>query len=361
MRAAAYVLPAALSITLAAGCGSERDAVARDEPRPEIGPTVPVGERGNGIGGIAVGPGGVWVATGGGCKGSVSRIDPGTNEVVASAPVGEVYDVAVAAGAVWALVAEPCSPVRPEVELLRLDSASLRVATRIPLDVTREGRLPDHPFGLAAGEGSVWVGLNFGPTAGEIVRIDPRTNTIAARVDAAGHVGEMAVGAGFVWFVSHPEWTDETRVRSASLYRIDPATNERSAALVDRELADLGGSEVGPVLAAGRDGVWVRAHEESYPHGPVALQIDARTTEVTRRPLPQTRWFSPLAESETGLWFLGDGLSRLDSRTPRIAQSVKLDVTVGDAAYDAESGTLWLAALTLRSEDRGAVVRVELP
>jgi hypothetical protein len=37
------------------------------------------------------------------------------------------------------------------------------------------------------------------------------------------------------------------------------------------------------------------------------------------------------------------------------------DESIGDAAYDSATGTVWPAALTLDSRERGAVVRVDLP
>jgi virginiamycin B lyase len=48
---------------------------------------------------IAVGEGAVWVANQG--DGTVSRIDPATNEVTASVPAEGCWNVAVGGGQVW--------------------------------------------------------------------------------------------------------------------------------------------------------------------------------------------------------------------------------------------------------------------
>jgi hypothetical protein len=344
----AWLLTAAL---LAAGCGAE--AAPQAPPRPVVHPAVEVGPPGHGIEAIAAGREGVWVALTAGCDGMLARVGGPT------IPLEEIpFGVAVAHGSVWALV-ERC----PETELavLRIDPGSGEVVARIPLDMRRGGRRPDFAPELVAGEGAVWAGVEFGQTAGEIVRIDPASNAVAARIDAGGYVGEMAAGGGFLWFLSHPEWTDETRVMSASLHRIDPRTNEREGPLVDRELIDLGGSMIAPVLAAGDGAVWLRGHEESPPHGPVAIRVDARTKEVERRPLTPRRWFHPLAETDSGLWALGAGLFRLDPDSLAPGRPFALDEPIGDAAYDPASGTVWLSALTLDARERGAVVRVELP
>lgn len=52
---------------------------------------------------LAVGAGAVWVANSG--DGTVSRIDPRTNHVIATIPVGHrPQGIAIAAGAVWVTV-----------------------------------------------------------------------------------------------------------------------------------------------------------------------------------------------------------------------------------------------------------------
>jgi hypothetical protein len=78
-------------------------------------------------------------------------------------------------------------------------------------------------FDVAVGEGAVWVARHTGgdPTdqAGEIVRIDPETDRVLARMPLE-RVGPIAAGEGGVWVATYP---DADGV--ASLVRIDPSTN----------------------------------------------------------------------------------------------------------------------------------------
>lgn len=60
-------------------------------------------------------------------------------------------------------------------------------------------RLRELPDALASGFGSIWVG---GTGRQEIVRVNARTNKIAARIPVGGFVADVASGARKVWAVS---------------------------------------------------------------------------------------------------------------------------------------------------------------
>jgi virginiamycin B lyase len=76
------------------------DTVSRIDPRTnQVVATIPVGSSPSGV---AVGEGSVWVANSG--DGTVSQIHAQTNELVGTIPIGEVpIDVAAGEGAVWVL------------------------------------------------------------------------------------------------------------------------------------------------------------------------------------------------------------------------------------------------------------------
>jgi YVTN family beta-propeller protein len=93
---------------------------------------------------IAFGPSGVWVANT--QNDSVSRIDPGTNGVTTTIPVG------------------------------------------------------DSPAGLAVTEDAVWVTNTVG---GTISRIDPSTGTVEEIEIGAGPDGIAVATDGTVWFTTH--------------------------------------------------------------------------------------------------------------------------------------------------------------
>jgi DNA-binding beta-propeller fold protein YncE len=74
--------------------------------------------------------------------------------------------------------------------LTRVDPATNTVVATIPVG--------QNPRFLAVGEGSVWT-LNQGD--GTISRVDIKTNTLTTSIEAGlpGGGGEIAVGAGSVW------------------------------------------------------------------------------------------------------------------------------------------------------------------
>lgn len=307
------------------------------------------------ISAVATGQGGVWVG-GGGCSGSVSRIDPESSEVSAKIRVGFVVDVAVGEGAVWAL-GGVCPGGRfpvTEYALFRIDPGTDELAATIPLDVSAEDRHVEITQHLAAGEGGVWVPLRLSATSGEILRIDPRTNEVAARIPTRGAPGEIAVGAGAVWVLSHRELTEQATGagKGSSLLRLDPRTNEVRSTLAHGELAVPGGSDLPPLMAVGDGTVWV----SGVGAGPVAFRVDVPTNEVARVEVDTDR-FHPFAVADGGVWLLrrigqSATLSRFSSETLEVDETVEGGRGF-DAAFDPASRSFWLA-------DQRSVVRVDL-
>jgi YVTN family beta-propeller protein len=133
---------------------------------------------------------GVWVSNCG--DGTVSRINPTTNTVVATIPTGNCpFDLGALADSVWV--------VNADNQVSRIDPATNKVIATIhaPLALC-----PD-PFcfdfrGLGTGAGAVWVTSH----RSSVLRIDPATN----RITGAVRVGPccfslrgVAVGFGSVW------------------------------------------------------------------------------------------------------------------------------------------------------------------
>src|SRR5262245_44460045 len=67
------------------------------------------------------------------------------------------------------------------------------------------------PYNVAEGFGSVWVTVNGG-----LIRIDPASGAVAARIDVGGRPWGVATGGGAVWIANETDGT---------VSRIDPATN----------------------------------------------------------------------------------------------------------------------------------------
>ena len=208
------------------------NSVVRIDPATnEVVATIGVGRAPSGL---AVGAGAVWVSRR--SDGAVVRIDPAANRVVATIPVGRAPGaMAVAGGLVWVAL--------PGGGLGRIDPASNRSS------LVRVARCCDGE--LAAGEGALWV-ANHGD--GTLVRVDPATGRVAARVLLPRTTDQQpyrtAVGDGAVWVTS----TSPKRGTANLLWRVDPASNQVTGTL------DLGPTAAGGIpnrVAAGNGAVWV--------------------------------------------------------------------------------------------------------
>jgi virginiamycin B lyase len=210
---------------------ADNNVVRIDPATNQVVATIPVGRAPSGL---AVGAGAVWVSRH--SDGAVVRIDPATNQVVATIAVGRAPGaMTVAGGVVWVAL--------PQGGLGRIDPASNRsTVVGVPRCCAGE---------LAAGEAALWV-ANRGD--GTLVRVDPGTGRVAARVllprtrEQRPH--QVAVGDGAVWVTSA-----STRRGTANLlWRVDPASNLVAGTL------DLGPTSAGGIpnsVAAGNGAVWV--------------------------------------------------------------------------------------------------------
>jgi hypothetical protein len=206
--------------------------------------------------------------------------------------------------------------------------------------------------GVTVGAGAVWVSPGYHPRSGEVVRIDPRTNEVVARVGARVYAGELAASAGAVWVLGHPDYTDET-ARGESLHRVDPGTNELVATPLRDERLLLGGHFVPPVLVAGRDACGSTRPGRLPSMGPWQ-SASTPDNEVTRRPLPADHFF-PFAVTEGHVWFTSPGgdLAGLNVHTFEVEASLELRVNVGDATFDPANGSFWIAAVASVAEIGG--------
>ena len=68
-----------------------------------------------------------------------------------------------------------------------------QVTQTIPLG---KSRLPGAVFGLATGDGAVWL-TDY--DRGTLLRIDPATGAVVSTIRVGGHPRDVAVGAHRVW------------------------------------------------------------------------------------------------------------------------------------------------------------------
>jgi hypothetical protein len=208
---------------------------------------------------IAIGDGSVWVTADGG---TVYRIDPSTNRVVARIHVGGyVQGIAVGAGRVW--VTRPSqgrgdvvridprtddvagAPIRvgrgpgqvvyglhrvwvqntSPASVMRIDPAPARVTTVVG---TRPVAYGSFVVGaIAIGCGSLWTAAN-----GSLTRRDPRTGQVQASIRIP-RAQDIAIGAGEVWVLAAPRSRSPTLFypikHTAALWQVDPGSNRISA------------------------------------------------------------------------------------------------------------------------------------
>lgn len=208
---------------------------------------------------MASGYGSMWVAVDE--AGTVDRIDPATNEVVANVKVGDHPCAGMAAGfgSIWV-------PSCSKQALYRISAASEKVeaVVKLPVFQTFSGT---GPFGgLAAGAGAVWMVTEGKDGAFDtLARIDPPSNRVTDEIPLGHLGGGVAVGGGAVW-VSAPE--------DGVLLRVDPRSR--------KVVGEVDGLAQPSLIAADREAVWVlSATWADHPDGDGSVtRIDPATNEV---------------------------------------------------------------------------------
>jgi hypothetical protein len=309
---------------------------------------------------VAAGDEGIWagvhsVHSDGGESGTLYRVDPSTNAIAAEVSVSGVSDLDVGAGSVW-VAGSDIDTTQYFVE--RVNPESGEIVARIPLACSFEVGIGGcYVENLAATDDGVWVTLVRDPNC-ELVRIDPGTNEITARLPVGGWARDVVAGGGSVWVYAITE-TDGSTVVHGSLHRVDPATAQ-IATLFRDQLPPGGGVEIPPMVTFGDGAVWVNYETTGIGDGEqnVAGRVDLGTGGV--EDIEMDRNFFPFAAADWAVWFTGrdtgegGAISRLNTQTLEVDASVPVDGYVIDAALDRATNTIW--AITYE----GDLIRVDL-
>lgn len=304
---------------------------------PSVSATIEVGDLPAGA--IAVGEGGVWVGVqveGGGDY--VARIDPRTNEVVATIPVNSSpWDIAAGAGSIWVTGFGE----NKAGSLQRIDPTTNQVVATITVSSS------EHPGPVAAGNDAVWV--DVGDTESDsLVRIDPVTNRIVATVSLPGpglaYVHDLAVVGDTVWVQEVVSTQGGNSDHGGDVVRIDGATNQVVATIPAHALN----------MAAGPDAVWVSDRPDNDGVGWLLSRIDPGTNQIVDGPfsLPDgSGGFGPLYVDEAGVWLDGYDdqervlLIHMDAQTHEIdASSKPIESYYTGAAFDRTTRSIWVTA-----------------
>ena len=263
----------------------------------------------------------------------LAAIDPATNRVVATAPVGATpVSVTVGGGAAWSLSGD-------DMTLTRVDLRTRGVRT-----FATSGP----PVDLAAGGGAVWVSQSRrGPrravsydevtTPASVARLDPASGTVRTTKPLPQPTrpvyrvppGDLiAFGGGAAWVISRPDW----------LHRFDAATGHRTT------LRSLGSERV----ATGDGQVWI------VDRGHRLVQLDPRDGHRLARIDVAADWITGLAVGGGSVWLTDKTtgmLWRFDVRT-RVALTIDVGEGVDSLAFGARAA--WVG-----NSVRGTVTRVD--
>jgi YVTN family beta-propeller protein len=263
--------------------------------------------------GIAADDTAVWVHNGD--TGTLLRIDPKTNALVATIPVGlGPGGVAIGEGAVW--VAGPASAI-----LSRIDPQTNKVVAIIPLALNNEAS-------VAVSPGAVWVTDAYNSS---LVRIDPRTNQVVATIPNQLGPTDLSFGAGSAWLSNRHD-------TSKGLERLDPQTNQVQARI---DVGSDHGLACTAVVALAQT-VWTVDLVLGDGSSVVLKRIDPATnTIVAAIPVPGVVPFH-FAADEQVVWVWGPdaGLLRIDAHTNRVVGELAMK---GGAGVALGAGSVWFA------------------
>ena len=267
--------------------------------------SVPVGIR---PGPVAYGEGAVWV--GNLEDPTLSRIDPVTRRVVRNIPLPAAPDaVAVGAGAVWVVNARLGT-------LYRVDPAFDRVTDAVRLGdraITYTGA------GVDVGLGSVWAA--FGDSA--LARANPAPPRAAGVGSAGTGPAAVVVAFGSIWV---------TNSGDATLRRFSPLTFEEGPTRV----LTVGSMPTG--LAAGEGAIWVANSADDY-----ITRIDAGDFGFNAaRPISVGDGPTDVAIGDGAVWVAASAagsITRIDPETNEVAATIPVGNPVGGMAV--ANGLVW--------------------
>jgi serine/threonine-protein kinase len=290
------------------------NAVGAIDPKTnKLVASIPVGK---GPVAIAPGFGSIWVANQD--NGTVTRIDPGTREATDTIGVtGTPIGLAAGAGAVWVATLEG--------KLFKIDPEN-NLAVAVPIGFSPRLRNNHNGEGfainaIAVTDGAVWLVWTGG---GEVLRYDPVSQKLLTIADERSPES-VARGTGALWM---------SGINSVS--RLDTATN-----------VVTGSAQVGEItfnsdatVAVGEGSVWVATRTTGR-----VWQVDPATT-TTVGSTSVGPGLAQVAAGQGGVWVArpnAGSVVRIDAATGRVVKSI----SVGTGAYGltTQAGLVWVTTI----------------
>ena len=257
----------------------------------------------------------LWVVGADRPEPAIERIDPATNEVVATILVpGRTCNGAVAgADAIWACSADG---------VVRIDPATNAVVTVIPFAVTgAQAR-------LAFGAESVWV-LAGAAFPDSVARIDPATNAVTATIPLGHRASTISFGFDRLWVTSATD---------GLLLTVDPATNAVTTATA--------GLPAPFFVTTGEGSVWVTLHanpdEPAPADAPTLLRLDPVTLEVEAEIDAGTFGETGAVAAAEGMVWVRNAdlfLAEIDPATNQVVEII--EATQGGGDLTIAYGSVW--------------------
>jgi len=221
--------------------------------------------------------------------GSLLRIDPHTNKVVATIPAGRgPGHVALEGGFIWVLGGD-------DLVISKIDPQTNQVVDKI---------FPPPPTAfLAVSPGAVWVASVDNKA---VTKIDTQTDKVVATITIPDGAGWMSYGAGSLWVCGY----------FGGVSRVNPSTNQVTKHF---DIGAAQGNLCGTVAALDNT-VWVevfRSGDHSGSSGVLMDRVDPTTNTLSGAAYPLPDYLSPgMVADAQGAWVFSAFLASI-MLTPR--------------------------------------------
>ncbi len=276
---------------------------------------------------VSAGASGVWLAVpevdpAAGCGGAVERIDPTTNALTDTFPIGAAPTaIEVTADLVW-VATSPCSE-NELPSLLALAPTDGHIVSSITLPVNN-----GTAFRLAEFEGRVWLAVADDSDKGAVIAVDAASHDIVQQFPVTGRLRDIAATSTGIWVI------DDTFQRTALLH-MNAETGE-----VSRLFEGSVDVRSGFALAGTPSGVWVSRGSSG------ASFVDESGAAI--REFQVAGGFGPFAADDAGVWYWGLDMTTnnqvigwLDARTGVVNTAVPLPSAPTSA--DLQGEVVWVA------------------